>query len=738
MRNLMLRFGALSLLAATGCSQKVMTCEEGNEDLCDAGQPPADLCNSKEEALADARCILTLGKNIDPAFISFSGDEDWYSVTLPPNLTGRSLVHITGGYSAPATGVNFSINVLTEGGTMSLVRKIDRHGAAMPGVVDIIFPYDKSGTKLLFQVGDEAATSKPNFDARNPYTLMVEVKDNPDVNEPNDVTPTVLPLTQVGAELQGGMDGGALATEADVDKFTFTAPAGRKILYLKISAPALTPPPPYRLSYTLTDSANVPVSEGVVLNAFLAPDLATARLTKPGAYTLTIKGYQTPGSTTPIPGDLRLIYSVQVRIMDDLDMTEPNDTVAAPKVVTMALNSSQQFTGKLAYVPDPDVFGVDLQSSGSSAATLKYRLTVSPTAGRFPPLAPISDRQVRVVTQITGGTLQANQTACLTDPKVCPKSFGDDMGKQGLVEGLCKNNDPPQCVWSERDEKVTFRQLQNMEGIIPVPPHTGTLRYIVFVQDDGNNYADDRDYTIRFSYDADPDETMRFPLTNQTQTASLTESATVPNPPSAGEVQGSLTFGYGRTVDFDINKGEGIRAPDDYDAVPSDVDQYEFAFPGGLVTPLDRTWTLQWDLTNQVDGGGPPGQLALEIDFCNGLTGSTCNAITRTLAYSKGTLQPWYGNSLTSRANLWSSVSSGGTTTVTALPVGCFCMEPRFVSAGKFIVRVVAADRVSNERIDYKLRQGLAPYPQAYTGDGGVSVSCPSALVMGQMCNFTK
>ena len=407
-------------------------CNPDEEDCGSDAGPPPDVCNSAMEALSDPGCEISVATTPDSGvpklgYLSIAMDQDWYVAKLPA-LTSRSLVHISAGYGAPATPVNLAVSVLKEDTTTGLARKIDKHGAAAPKPVDIIFPYSDSNAKILIVLSDEGASNKAIFDIRNQYAVTVDVFDNPDANEPNDTTPTVIPLTTAGAILTGTAQG-ALATDNDVDKYKFTAPGGRKVVYLHITAPKLTPGALSRLTYTLYDPAGISIAEGTVLNEFLAVDLATARLAKMGDYTLDVRGYKPASSTAVVPGDLRMLYTVNVQIMDDLDVNEPNDTITAPKVVPMAYGASTSLTGRLGYVPDPDIYGLDL-AANSGAGVLRYKLVVNPAMGRFAPWT-VSDRQLRVVTQVTAGaTVSDQRLACKNNAAICPKGYEGSAANQ--------------------------------------------------------------------------------------------------------------------------------------------------------------------------------------------------------------------------------------------------------------------------------------------------------------------
>ncbi|MBS1149915.1 MAG: mtsF [Myxococcaceae bacterium] len=631
-------------------------CNPEEEDCGTDAGPPPDVCNTRDEALTLAECEIPLRTTATSdagvmGYLSVAMDQDWYMVKMP-TLSARSLVHISAGYGAPSTPVNLAVSVLKEDGTTGIARKIDRHGAAAPKPVDIIFPYAESNAKLLIVLADEALSNKAIFDVRNQYAVSVDVFDNPDANEPNDTVPTQIPLTASGAMLTGQAKG-ALATDNDVDKYTFAAPAGRKVLYLHLTMPKLTPQALSRVSYTLFDPTGKPVAEGTALNEFVPVDLATARLVSMGDYTLDVRGYKAASSTAVTQGDLRMLYTVDVQIMDDLDVNEPNDTQLAPKVVPLAYGASASFTGRLGYVPDPDIFALDLAATGS-AGVIRYRLVLNAGAPRFAPLAPASDRQLRIVNHVTAGgpTVADKRVACKTNATVCPKGYEGSAQNQALVEALCDTQDPPWCLWMERTEDRDFTNLRNMAGSIPVPAHGAPARYFLYVQDEGTDYADDRDYTIFVSYEADPDDTTRAAQPFETVGAALAENASFPVPAGAG-VSGVLSHGYGRVLENRIDRGEGVRAASDYDAVPTDYDRFEFTLPA-VTPPPDRSWALQWEIGHN-DAGSPPSDLTLEVTFCTTATtadGGCGGTPTAVLAFSPDRIQPWYGQSLSDRGIL--------------------------------------------------------------------------------------
>ena len=67
-----------------------------------------DLCNNREEALANADCELKPGVAVE-RFLALAGDvkagdEDWYSIRIPSNANARTLVHISAGYLSSSRG----------------------------------------------------------------------------------------------------------------------------------------------------------------------------------------------------------------------------------------------------------------------------------------------------------------------------------------------------------------------------------------------------------------------------------------------------------------------------------------------------------------------------------------------------------------------------------------------------------------------------------------------------------
>lgn len=745
------RVACLALAAfAVGCDSCTNPCnpalpeEEQPEQCFDAG-PPAqpDFCNTPMEGLTDtANCVLPLACGADAGRTAYINpptdagiDQDWYSVQFG-TLTARSLLHVQAGYVAPLTPVDLSVTVLQSNASMSLTREVDVHGQGAPKPIDILIPFTQSNSQLLFLVADKGGRLNPVYDLRNPYFISVCTQDNPDVNEPNDSPDaggTQITLTPSGMVVQGSSSG-YLATDDDIDRFQFTVqagvPAARNIIYLHLTtAMALMPPPLYRLSYTLYDPTGTPIAEGVTPNAFLQVDLATAKLVKlPGVYTVVVKGYENdPNDPATVPGDLRQQYTLQIQVMEDLDREEGNDSLAeaSPKVQTLSPGNSVSKTGRLSYVPDPEWFAFDIPASGSHA-TMSIKLTVPQATGRFAPLAGPKDRQVRVISAVPGANVPDSVNKCLTDSALCPKGYDpNDTAQIDLVAKICTgfaDAGAGHCLWMERNanlDAVHFRDLHNMEGVIPVPPRAATTRYYVLVGDDGNNWADDVPWTLNVSLEGDPDEA-RFPAGNGALAGTLN-----------GSVNGQLTYGYGRTLDdFELgecarnpngdmgngNNCHGIRSPFDYDAVPSDVDTFAFTLGAGM----DQAWGLQWDI-DKVDGGSIPGELGIDLAFCGQTLADGGCSIRTSTAYQSGFFSPWFSNELPERVMGWSRQDMGSFVRIKAEANQCLCFQRAFT---RFTMSLLVADRNYYGPITYRVTQTTGAYTGMFPGDGGVPATC--------------
>lgn len=732
---------AICAFVLCACPPPVDPCTE--DDSCDAGSLPPDFCNSQEEGESDtANCHLTVTtggaalQRKEGVFLSRladgGADQDWYFAQLP-TLTERSLLHINGGYTAPQTAVNFTLSVLKPGtsGLMAIAAGVDAHGASAPKPVDLILPFSESNAKLWILASDQPTGGVVHVDNRNPYTLGIEVLENPDLNEPNDTTATELPFASMGG-VSTATAQGYLATNDDLDLYAFTVPSGaRQIVYLHITETGehpTNPPPPYRLAYTLFDPAHVPVAEGWMDNNTLPIDLATARLATAGAYSLEIRGYKDPQNPeTIISGDLRVQYLVTLQLLPDIDSNEPNDTTATAKTVTISPNGRTTVTGKLSYVADEEWFTINLSARGSPS-TLRYRLTALDSGGRFAPLTSTPGRELRFHrTVTTGATTEDRRVNCKTDPVACPHSEDDD----GTVDDICEASEPPLCLYSQREEEnPRMANLHNFVGAMPIPAG-GANQITVSFRDQGKGlakYADDRDWRLELEWFDDGDEAGRAggPSVSTLGTAAST-------------VNGELTFGYGRELDNEWNRTtDGIRGLNDYDAYPTDTDLFQFNVSG----TGEQSWNIEWELGKNDGGTNPPGSIAFDFTFCTAAgsqpDGGLCLGQQRRIyAYNPApSLTPWYlSQSASNGRMLFSRTDTMTSTTFTVTPPTCACLSAPRVASGVIFANITGVHRLSNDPIRYRITQSLETYPGAgFTVDGGAA-SCP---VVDAGCGFIR
>jgi hypothetical protein len=731
------------------CPTPVVECIEGDEPTCDAGALPPDFCNTRQEADEDvANCHLTVNDAMGTErktdiFISRLADggidKDWYLATMPA-LTPRSLLHLNAGYAGGVaqTAVNFALTVLRDqpdGGMVAIANGVDRHGTAAPKAVDLVVPFSESGTKLYLLVGDEASGTQLRVDNRNPYSVFVQVRENPDLNEPNDTMPTLIPLAAAG-ENQQGSTSGYLATNDDVDVYSFSVATAGQIIYLHLTGPNSRPlPTPAfgRLAYTMYDPMNQPIAADEMANDGLAIDLATARKAQmTGTYTVHVRGYREQNSTAAIKGDLTLKYDVSVVLLPEKDLNEPNDAFAQAKAQTLTPNASAQLVGRLSYVPDDEWFVLTLPSR-PVPSVLRWTTTVAMGGGRFAPLTGVPTRQFRVMSRVTeGATAQDKQKACSDSQTACPKGYDDSSGESALlVKDLCRITNPTQCLLAQRTEHPKFANLKNHVGALPIEPNKATELYLV-LRDEGQGrakYADDREWHIDLQWNDDADEASR--VGGPTQVTLSTGLTPAP---------GVLSFGHGRVLDpFDLNSGDGVRAPLDYDAFETDKDLFQFNF--GTATG-EQTWAIEWELTNLDGGTTPPAELALELSLCTGTgpvpDGGLCAGENRRppFAYTGDRLSPWYlPPSFGNAQVLFDRRVQGNSTIFSARAAGCWCLNGPRIASGKMFANVASVNRVSNEPLRYEVRQSINPYPGMYTERDGGSATCP---IVDAGCGFAR
>ncbi|NBD07737.1 hypothetical protein FOF48_01370 [Corallococcus sp. Z5C101001] len=756
---------ALLLLAA---------CSSGGDENPDGGTGVVeDLCNSRDEALTNPDCELKPGVALE-RYLALTGDvkagdEDWYSIRIPSTANARTLVHITATYLASSTPVNLSVTVTEKDKNTALVSKSDQHGSGAPKPVDIVLPYGTPDTQLIVVVRDAPVNpTRPAYDARNPYRLTVELIENPDTNEPNDVTPTPIALNAQGA-VQVGTAKGYLATDGDVDRFSFPLTVG-KIAYVRVTAPDQGFVPNFRLSYELLRPGTTDKeSEGNVLPKVHPGVLATARKVKlAGTWVLVVKGYR--GNNEPVPaGDLRQPYEVEVRVVDEADPQDQsgdNDSYARAfsRDLVGAPGTSTSFTGRLGYVTDRDWFALRLPAY-AKPSVLRYRLVEVPTTVRFDPLplplGQLPDRQVLVFTTVSTSVTAEQRATCTNDATVCPRDVREHPDAPGLVQAYCNNPEAVLCIQSLREESdpARFPSLRNFQGALPVPAHAATTTYHFVVQDDGNNWADDRDYRLEVSWeDDDAEEVAAYSGGVEQARAKTLNGVGAGNLPVGNatfEAKGQLSYGHGRLRTNDRATGLGVRGPEDYDAVPSDTDTFQYQLPA-LSAPEDAAWLVQWEVENLADGGTPHG-LALDLTFCDGNStdggAGTCTPVSTTstggaltLAYNPSVMRAWHtsvSTPLSSYQALYQLEKTASTTRVTVAPYACACLERRFIKGGTLKVAVSATERTDYERVGYTLRTGYGDYPRGYTAaDGGAPTQCPAPALDGGTwvggCQFTQ
>ena len=718
----------------------------------DGGAGPPNICNSAADAQGKAECQLTLGQR-STFYIDHVGKQLWLGVTLPAGLTARSLLHLSAGYSAEiGTPVQLAINVLQPNQQTSLGRAVDDHDPGPPKPIDLILPLlaagAQSGSQLLLLANDDG---NQHADDRSPFFITVSVMDDPDPNLPG--SPTAVPLTQGANGVYAGSATGVLSTPNRIDEFQISVPQGMKrpILYLSLTASnaQLAPPVAYLLGYTLTDSQGSVVATDHVPNRYLAIDLATARLVGQGSYQIQVEGWHAESDPTPVPGDLRLTYTLQLQVMPDLDPNEPNDSPGSATPISVALDQAPQpLTGRLAFVPDPDWFSVDL-SAESAPTRLHYKLTPGAGPGRFPPLPPLPARQLLAFTQVNNGGGSADVQACETDPSFCPNTLAEAPAiVSGIASEYCESDGGAFCLHSYRQEASNFQALSNFEGLLAIPPHASTVRYYLVYQDQGEAWADDVPYTLSVEWTSEsPDKRGGYHDSEATALpATLTvdvQGSSFPVPPSgATTLTGSISVGDAFFVNLDPNATPptGVHGPVDYDAVPSSLDLYRIDFPAfdpdAGPPPLGATWELQWDIEDKGPGGSRPYDIGLSLELCDGSDGGAANCTPvppppstgdpfsqlNLLGYSPGTETSWYTGQ--SHVPVWQLQDNGSTATITVEPDGCFCFEKRFLQGGQFYLKVVGVDRTSYADARYQIRLALTGYPQSYATDGG-PVSCP-------------
>jgi hypothetical protein len=726
-------------------------------------------CNSPQAALATAGCRLTLGQEKQD-YIQQKGDQDWWVVNVGP-LQPRSIVHVTAGYRPPAgqdaggfnTAVNLQMNILdSTNGTVggSLATAVDAHGSASPTILDITFRYTKNNNDLFIVLQDQSGQQSDNL---SPYFLKVEVILDPDVNEPNDTpataTPIVLTATNGGV---GGSNGGYLSTPGDLDYYSIPAPNPSSVMWIRVGEdPAAPSPPPhrFRLEYFLRDPTGLVVatdssSAGSQFSQNLV-QIGTARLLKmTGTYTLEVRAYVDPNNATVIPpGDLAFKYKVEVIIVPLQDNVEiaGNNTIDDAKVNPLALQPPQPLapgesvtiTGRISFVPDPDYYIVRLAGDPSGRPhLLHYKVTPSKAPARFPPVPGPVDRQLLVSTEVPAGS----QPACAAgDAGVCIISADVSNFNYPLATNLCVAP-TPQCLQSTRyenqDTPLKFQNLANFESVLQVPPHAGTVDYYFLFQDQGNNWADDTDYTILVQWLPEPDPAEAVPDPQRPVTMSATPG------PAQTPFGGYLSYGIGAT---DLSLGIApITDTRDYDGRGDDVDTFAITVPVAVATQSELYF--QWHIP-AASVTSMPYDLGIHLAFCVPDGGVACASVQTApltnpggqlgLEYETTPVTSWWniGAQFTPLEPAYDPRSYIGTApngeALTVLSqYACGCLENRLIAQGggaTMYVSVFPINRTSwLPEVPYTVEMGHGPYPYSFTAQGGGTVNCPA------VCAFTN
>lgn len=214
------------LLLAAGCSGG-----DGDADggLLDGGRnrPPCavDRHDAPEQGLA-----LALGTAVQgEAAICPVTDRDWYTFTVPAD---RPLVTIEVGYpSGATTPVELAYDLFAAADTERPLASVQDRvaGDNRSSISGTHFVAAAGGTYHL-RVRD---TGDDEQDVLNRYGVKVVAEPDNDPNEPNESCETAIALAASG--------GGAISFLADRDAFSFTVPAGAKIIDLRVQTAAATP-----------------------------------------------------------------------------------------------------------------------------------------------------------------------------------------------------------------------------------------------------------------------------------------------------------------------------------------------------------------------------------------------------------------------------------------------------------------------------------------------------------------
>jgi hypothetical protein len=733
---------------------------------------PPNLCTSAQAALNNPACQLTLGE-WKYNYLAQLQEQDWYSVNVGA-VDSLSIAHIIAGYFPASdtdggppdcnaidggfnTAVNLTMSVLKQDGETSLATAADEHGTACPTPMDVTFKYSEPNTSLIIVLEDDTGTK---VDTKNEYSIVADVLEDPDTNEPNDTPQTATPiqLTTGTGGIESGTNGGYLATPGDLDYYSVQVPAANYVLWVEVSQdPSVPSPPPhaYRLEYYvygpdgMTQLAQGYANAGSQYSANLVAIGDALLLDQPGPYYILVQGYRDANTVGQVPGDLNFKYLVQAILVPLQDPTEPNNTFAATYAVNggaaVALNGSATLTGRTSYVGDADWYAVTL-AADPALSLLHYKMTPGAGPGRFPALPSSPSRTLFVY------TLAPDTPSCLTDAGVCVISAPAGSTSNAIASSSCAEV-PAKCLQSYRQEFLIvpgagpdlLPNLKNFEANLQVPPHAAPVTYYFFLQAVGdameNNgyWADDIDYTLLFQYLPEPDVLEAIP--DPPRMATLTPFPG--GPLVAGPVY--LSYGLGQ-----LNPGNTINdvvfGPNDYDGRGDDVDTYQVALP----VTTEAAWQISWSVPT-TDGTNPDYDLGFTLSFCDtnidaGTGTPPCYAMVSApqdnssdqlgFGYTNSAIDSWWNpNAATIPDQVaYTQTVAGSLVTTTVQPYACFCFEPRFVNAAGtsyFLMNIFPLNRTSWNLVPYTVTTSYSAYPYTFTNAAGGSTMCPDP------CDFT-
>jgi hypothetical protein len=700
------------LLLAVSCS---LACgKKAPDPTPDAGSITIDQCSSATVAKTLAECQLTLGQKLT-GHIAPAGHHVWYHLSLP-TLPPRALLQVTAGYDVPESPVTLQALLFQGDALKSLGSAIDKKPRGSPSPVNVVSRVDQPGDfyVLLQDDGSSAdGAQKGVADFRHAYAQA-----------------TPIPLSN-----GQGTQTGYLATTGDQDVYAVDVPgsvsSSRSVLYVGLDAPALVPDSQIRIAYTIEREGadGGAVASGQTPSPVGEQKTGTARLlTEGGRYIVTVSGYKQHVTDEDPPGDPRLKYTINVQLLPDVDANEPNDLPGqATQVDLGSVGASQTVRGRIGYVADLDWFAVRLAGSGQNTR-LRYTLTfddAQAASRRFPEVGSIDDHQLTV------SSLEASTSSCEAS---CPSG-------PTQLDGCVFTT--PQCIHSYRKQLVGEPSaptgLENFQGALPVP--AGAARTFHFlIEDQGNDGADDRGYTLQLSWTTeDPDDASSYHDTGATAQSVGTPllGSYVEDPRGAApSAQGYCSVGHahlaegqalnanpvipifasgGFQVDFDRRN--------DVDLFRLAIPQTTLAFPDGGSEILPLAWSSAWTVgtTPGANPGARPYDLQMTYFFCDPAQNPSCDVNGKweviPVAYHDGVRQSWVGSTMPG----W-DVSATNDAFVTRANE-CFCIEPRFAKGGVAYLAVSAISRASYDDAPYEVFNAFSPYPQSY-GDGG-GTQCP-------------